>query len=119
MALTQPRSRWPVAAALVIGLLAGALFSYYGISKDGTDTYTVAPPAPKYDSPQVTDLPMRDAISTLVADGYRVVAVGRGTVTLQEKGSRGHVLRVVGEHGSKLRYCNSRFPDCVPIQSPR
>lgn len=117
MAAMHPRARWPVLAALVVGLVSGALFSYYGISKDGTDTYTVAAPAPRSESPRVTDLPMSDAIATLVDNGYRVVAVGRGKVTLQELGSRGHVLRIVGEHGSELRYCDSRFPECVPIGS--
>jgi hypothetical protein len=107
-----------VLVALVVGLVAGGLFSYYGISKDGTDTYIMAPPAKRFDSPRVTDMAMPDAIETLVSDGYRVVAVGHGRVVLQEMGSSGHVLRVVGEEGGRLRYCTARLPNCVAIQAP-
>ena len=110
------RIRWSlVLAALLIGALGGGLFSFYGISKDGTDSYITHPPA-KFESPRVTDLPMREAIDTLVAEGYRVVAVGTGRVTLQEKGFPGHVLRIVGEDGDSLRYCTETL-GCSPINS--
>jgi hypothetical protein len=103
--------------ALLIGLLIGGLFSYYGISKDGTDTY-ISTPIRKFDSPRVTDIVMPEAIETLVSAGYRVVAEGRGRVVLQENGFRGHVLRLVGEDGGRLRYCTARLPNCVAIEAP-
>lgn len=116
MTVTQPRTRWSlVALALLVGLAAGALFSYYGISKDGTDTQIVAEPR-EFDSPRVADLPMQEAIEALVEDGYDVVAVGTRKVVLQELGFRGSVLRLRGEHGKKLRYCSQHFAACVPIR---
>lgn len=116
MAVTERRTSWTlVSLALVVGVLAGGFFSYYGISKDGTDTHLVAE-AREFESPRVADLPMQEAIATLVEDGYDVVAVGTGEVMLQELGFRGTVLRVRGEHGNKLRYCSKRFPDCLPIR---
>ncbi len=118
VAVEREQTRWSVVAlALVFGLVVGAFFSYYGISKDGTDTY-ITTPAAKFDSPRVTDLPMGEAIDNLVSSGYRVVAVGTGRVVLQEKGFRGHVLRIVGEDGGGLRYCTVRLPNCVAIEAP-
>lgn len=119
VALERVQTRWSlVAFALLVGLLIGGLFSHYGISKDGTDTYIMAPPAKKFDSPRVTDMAMPDAIETLISDGYRVVTIGHGRVVLQEKGSPGHVLRIVGEEGGRLRYCTARLPNCVAIEAP-
>ena len=118
IAVERVQTRWSfVVVALLFGLLAGGLFSFYGISKDGTDTYITTPPA-KFDSPRVTDLPMQEAIDTLVSSGYRVVGVGHGRVALQEEGFRGQVLRIVGEDGAALRYCTARLPDCVAIEAP-
>jgi hypothetical protein len=116
MVATLARPRWaPALVALVAGLALGGLFSYYGISKDGTDTFVTRPPL-DFQSPDVTDLPVARAIDRLVAAGYRVVAVGHGPVQLQERGFRGNVLRIQGRDGTRLRYCSARLPDCVPIR---
>lgn len=106
-----------MALTLALGSLIGGLFSYYGISKDGTDTFITSPPA-RFESPDVTELSMAEAIDVLVSKGYRVVAVGRGDVVLQEHGFRGQVLRVQGELGHRLRYCTARMPRCVAIDAP-
>ncbi len=100
--------------ALVVGIAAGALTAQ--LLQD-------APPADRGargtlfsdHSPSVVDMPMGEAIDTLVEARFRVVAVGRGRVKLQELGVRRSVVRVQGRQGAGLRYCTARLPDCVPI----
>jgi hypothetical protein len=103
------RSAWRLAAvALTLGLLVGFVIGR------SVAPHTVQRSEPRFDSPRVTDLPVTEAADRLVAAGFDVVAVGSGTVTLQELGNRPETVRIKGSHGRTVRYCDSEI-DCVIV----
>ena len=100
-----------IALTLVVGLALGVLGSQL---VDGNDAGANGERWEFHDeSPRIVDVPMGAAIDRLVDAGFRVMAVGHGKVKLQELGTRGHVLRIVGWSGTRLRYCTARLPNCV------
>lgn len=117
MAVVDARVR---SSRTIAALLAGALLGACAVLLTTREA-----PAPvrsdvatlDQETPDVIDMPMERAIDTLVDAGFRVMAVGRGRIKIHELGVRGHIVRVQGWHGTELRYCTARLPDCVAVPS--
>lgn len=104
------------ALALALSLGVGAGMALAGNRRErppqGSETWV----SPDFDSPGVVGMPMRHAWRVLGDAGYDVMLIGTGKVVLQELGFEGQLLRLEGDTGEGLRYCDASSARCVTVR---